>query len=457
MRFYVTENISPHLAETPEGFLVCADVAIARTGAMLYGKDEVPLEPDEQGNVQIERDAAEVFRDETIRSFEGKPITIDHPDDFVTPENWVELAVGTVQNVRQGQNGQQGLMLADLLVTDGRAIELVRSGLREVSCGYDAEYEQTAPGRGLQKNIIGNHVALVSKGRAGARCAIQDAAPCTNCGKCKDHKSEEVQPMKGFKDKLKAFFSHTIDAMKEEEAKELIEEKATKDQGGVEERLGKLEEIISQLVESDKAVHEQMDCWGKKTKDDEEEEKKKKEEEEKATKDAEEAKAKEEEEGKTKDLEGYQVGTIFHPIRGSKGYEGEEAGDCFKTGDSMRRAFQDCTSRIEILKPGHRVQTFDAKTKLSFIDSVKREVLTAAYQTEEGKAAIEPFTGGPVKDWAKVPKATVDAAFIGASELIAQKNNMRIMRSNVTVKDFGVNATPVSINKANRAFWADRK
>ena len=40
--------------------------------------------------------------------------------------------------------------------------------------GYNAFYEQTAPGLGRQKDIHCNHVALVDEGRCGKRCAIMD-------------------------------------------------------------------------------------------------------------------------------------------------------------------------------------------------------------------------------------------------------------------------------------------
>ena len=54
------------------------------------------------------------------------------------------------------------------------AAALTAQGVTEVSLGYDADYEQTAPGVGRQTNIIGNHVALVERGRCGPRCAIGD-------------------------------------------------------------------------------------------------------------------------------------------------------------------------------------------------------------------------------------------------------------------------------------------
>lgn len=179
LRFYAVEQLGPKQSITPEGFLICHDVPIARTGNQLYLAEEVPIEAGPDGVVTVVREEAEVFRPETIASFEGKPVTIDHPDDFVSPENWKELAVGLVQNVRRGEGQDKDLLIADLLITDRDAINKVRAGLREVSCGYDADYEQLEPGKGAQTNIIGNHVALVVRGRAGRRCAIQDKEPIT--------------------------------------------------------------------------------------------------------------------------------------------------------------------------------------------------------------------------------------------------------------------------------------
>ncbi|STM37643.1 putative phage-like protein [Escherichia coli] len=62
---------------------------------------------------------------------------------------------GHLQNVRRGTGEQSDLMLADLIVKDENAIQLIEDGLREVSCGYDAEYEQTEPGKAEQVDITG--------------------------------------------------------------------------------------------------------------------------------------------------------------------------------------------------------------------------------------------------------------------------------------------------------------
>lgn len=144
---------------------------------MLYTPEECGIEPGDDGIVRVARSPEEVFRPETMASFNGKPIIDEHPEDLqkgVDTTNWRELAVGTVLNVRRGTGAQDDILLADFLVCTEEAIRLVLSGKREVSCGYDSKYFQTAPGEGYQANIIGNHVALVESGRCGARCSIGD-------------------------------------------------------------------------------------------------------------------------------------------------------------------------------------------------------------------------------------------------------------------------------------------
>ena len=168
---HTAEEIGPNQGLTPEGFLLCRDVAIARTGVLVYHSSELEgIEPDETGFIYVTREPEQVFAPTAIASFEGKPVTNLHPNDLVGPDNWNQVAVGTVQNVRQRDN----LLVADLLITQAAAIRDVQAGLREVSCGYEARYEQTEPGKAKQTAIVGNHVALVPRGRCGATCSIKD-------------------------------------------------------------------------------------------------------------------------------------------------------------------------------------------------------------------------------------------------------------------------------------------
>ena len=177
LRFHTVESLGEKRGFTNEGYLVCYDVPLARTGTMLYGPGETPIQAVD-GRVRITRDESEVFRPEFIASLNGKPVVNDHPDSpdgDVNVDNWHDYVVGTVMNVRRGTGLQGDMLIGDLVITDKTAIEDIQAGKREVSAGYDSKYEQTGPGEGRQYNMLGNHIALVDSGRCGARCAIGDA------------------------------------------------------------------------------------------------------------------------------------------------------------------------------------------------------------------------------------------------------------------------------------------
>lgn len=181
MKYFFNTQLGDTRYRLADGSLLCKNVPIARTGEQRYSADDLPdIEPDDSGVIIVERTADEVFSEQALASFEGMSITIDHPADsagaiiFVDPDNWRDLAFGHAQNVRRGEGGDSDLMLADLVVKDSAAIKAIEAGLREISCGYDAHYEQISRGRAKQSQITGNHVALVDKGRAGLRCAIGD-------------------------------------------------------------------------------------------------------------------------------------------------------------------------------------------------------------------------------------------------------------------------------------------
>jgi len=117
MRFYTIQKLGPKRSLTPEGFLLCEDVPVARTGEMLYAAGEVPVEAGPDGLIRISRTPEEVFRDETLASCAGKPVTLDHPDDFVTPATFSQLGKGVMLNIRRGEGLENDLILADLLIT----------------------------------------------------------------------------------------------------------------------------------------------------------------------------------------------------------------------------------------------------------------------------------------------------------------------------------------------------
>ncbi len=170
-------RISENRIRTPEGFLICKNVSIAKVGTQQYLGEELGLEGYENILVEVVRTEQEVFSPKTIASFEGKPFTDDHPEqsEFVTTENYKQYVKGHVTNVRRGEGDFSDKLLADIIVYDKTVIEEIESGRkREISCGYGCDYDIDENGNVFQINITGNHVALVNEGRAGHNVRILD-------------------------------------------------------------------------------------------------------------------------------------------------------------------------------------------------------------------------------------------------------------------------------------------
>lgn len=185
MRVLVSEKLSPHRFKTPEGYLICTDAILARTGKQTYHRREVFGDMSDKGEEEIEinRDEKEVFNPVTLASFENKPLTIEHPNEDVNPENHHDYAVGFTRDIKRGRVDGNDVMLGTIVVTDAEAIKDIESGeLVELSCGYDCDVVDEANPQ--QRNIRGNHVALCERGRAGiARIidSVKDELTLANC------------------------------------------------------------------------------------------------------------------------------------------------------------------------------------------------------------------------------------------------------------------------------------
>lgn len=191
-RSYFATRIGPHTGETPEGYFLFTDAVIARTGFQKYkgselpqrdadtDKDEITMQdlgigPDDL--IDIYRPAEEVFHPATIASFENKVITDEHPEELLNSENTKHHDCGHLFNVRKGkvplETGDWPL-LADGMITDKALIDKIRSGIKDLSCGYNYRVDR-AGNKVLQVGIVGNHLAVVPNGRAGL-AFIKDSA-----------------------------------------------------------------------------------------------------------------------------------------------------------------------------------------------------------------------------------------------------------------------------------------
>ena len=236
-RFLTTEKISPLKEKTPEGYLLCRDVPISRVGSFEYSAAEVGLPSLTGSSVHVLRPEEQIFNPETIASFEAKPVVIGHAR-FADPDNWREIAVGTTQNVRRGEGDKSDFLLADLLLTDRKAIEAVESGdLKEVSCGYDADTQETPQGI-EQIGIVGNHVALVVSARCSG-CKIGDGSMTT---------SLKTRLRKLFRDGNEDAFNEEVDKLQVQDDDAPDAAPAPAPTPTLEERLAKLEATVAALA-----------------------------------------------------------------------------------------------------------------------------------------------------------------------------------------------------------------
>jgi hypothetical protein len=126
----------------------------------------------EDGAVRWElRPPSEVFEYDSVNSFKLLPMTNDHPNGAVTVANIKEEQVGyTGEDIRTNAY----YLSIPILVTDGESIDACQQkGKRALSAGYTADLEMTSgvwmgvPYDAIQRNIRGNHIAIVDRGRAG--------------------------------------------------------------------------------------------------------------------------------------------------------------------------------------------------------------------------------------------------------------------------------------------------
>ena len=175
MLAYYGYTISPNQMETVEGFLICRNVPIARTGEMEYLECELKPDGSSSKMVTVCRSPDEVFSEAALSSFEGKPVTDEHPPELLTPDNCIQYARGHAQNIRKGTGEWEGHVIADLHIQDDELIRAVQGGKREISCGYECIYTENEDGTYSQHDIRGNHIAVVTRGRAGKHVAILDS------------------------------------------------------------------------------------------------------------------------------------------------------------------------------------------------------------------------------------------------------------------------------------------
>lgn len=164
-------------------FWIIRDNPIIKTGVFPYlGRQISPdLNPTQIYNVLRPED--ELFKEKTIESFNMLPITIGHAllgskDEGLTPpeEKGIEGTTGEHAK-RTGDKMTNTIKLYSERIKDE-----INNGKKELSAGYFCDFmpeSGTWNGRHydyVQRNIDGNHIALVEKGRNGSDVRVMDSA-----------------------------------------------------------------------------------------------------------------------------------------------------------------------------------------------------------------------------------------------------------------------------------------
>lgn len=159
------------------GFLTGAAV-LARSGILQYRADEVGVDGGSQ-LVNVYRPPVEI--EQAIHLYDGKPMTVDHPPEMVTPRNAKTFAVGHVSYPETATDGRESLVKAKITITDQAAIDALNEGIDELSVGAGVTYDYTpgtapcgTPYQAIQREIRPNHVAIVKRGRCGPVCRALD-------------------------------------------------------------------------------------------------------------------------------------------------------------------------------------------------------------------------------------------------------------------------------------------
>jgi len=166
-RYNLNQFEKPKLTETNEGFLQIKGNILKADSFMEYIDKEGVLKE------KIPKDI--LFSEETKNSFLHKKVTLEHPEKngkltMINSENVSEFGKGTIIEIFENQD----CLGATLQIEDKETVDFIKQRYEngeniELSAGYMAETENIKDNQYIQKDIIANHVAILSgKGRAGS-------------------------------------------------------------------------------------------------------------------------------------------------------------------------------------------------------------------------------------------------------------------------------------------------
>jgi hypothetical protein len=180
------------------------DNPISKVGIFDYNGSQLPGAPDPNAMYRVYRPAEELADPETIESFKLIPWIDNHvmlgseEEGLTRPEEkGVQGVIG--QEVRFDPDAfEDGGLLGNLKLFSSAMVDSINAGKKELSAGYRCTYDWTPgefngqPYDCVQREIRGNHLALVKKGRMGPDVAVLDAA--FTCDSLPEKENQMAEP-----------------------------------------------------------------------------------------------------------------------------------------------------------------------------------------------------------------------------------------------------------------------
>lgn len=161
-------------------FWYIKDNPLSKVGVFPYLGKQISSELEPDKIYQVYRPAEELLSDKTINSFKLLPIVDDHTMLGTEPGMVPAEEKGVHGTSGSDVYGKDGKLYGDLKIYSETLKDEIEAGKKELSMGYFCDYELT-PGTfdgqhydAVQRNIRGNHIALVEEGRMGSDVRVMD-------------------------------------------------------------------------------------------------------------------------------------------------------------------------------------------------------------------------------------------------------------------------------------------
>lgn len=233
------------------GFFEIKDNPISRVGVFEYLGSSIGAD-DPDRIYKVYRPAEELGSAEAIDSFRLAPLINDHTmlGEGETPaeKKGVQGVIG------DGVYFKDGVLYANLKVFGTHLANLIKKGKRDLSLGYRCRYDFTSGSYNgerydaIQRELRGNHIALVDEGRMGKAVAVLDSK---DCFKFTINKTEDSMENEGKKPILS-----------DEEIIAIAEAIKAHEQAEMAEKAGDEDEEVEALPEAEDAECESTDSEG---------------------------------------------------------------------------------------------------------------------------------------------------------------------------------------------------